>query len=266
MFTLVRYAISVLIWVGIAALLLVLGKVVYLIFWTLVGLLLLVIWLGHMTYHVACWFNPDFKPIKIILAFAVVLIAGLAYFKYFAAPVWNTWGSTKEEIEEHYKADDYCPDAELRTVRTIEINVPRDYIFGWVRQLPEVDTYGFDFFDFRGKKRFERLVEDLPDLEEGDKFLLGRIVEIKKGRSITFDIGLDPKFPRLGVNCIYGGYYFRDIGGDRTRINMVMRADYDGFWGWFYSQVVIEFGDFFIASKQLSKLKKSAENSFNKKE
>ncbi len=103
----------------------------------------------------------------------------------------------------------------------------------------------------------------MPELREGDKFLIGRVAEVEQGKSITFNIGEDAKFPKLGIKCFYGGYYLRDVGNNKTRINMVMRADYDGFWGWFYSQVIIEFGDFLIATKQLTRLKESAELNFN---
>ena len=47
---------------------------------------------------------------------------------------------------------------------------------------------------------------------------------------------------------MYGGYYFIDAGRGKSRMIMVMRADYEGFWGWLYSQLIVEFGDFFIAT------------------
>lgn len=262
MITLIRYVISIIIWAVVALILLLTGKVIYLLFWGLLGVFLVVLWLGHMLYKFIYLFNPDFKAIKIVLAFVVLLAIGIGYFKFFVAPSWNNWNSTAEEIDDRYAADNYCPDAELRTVRTLEVNVPRDYIFRWIRQLPEFGSYGLGAFDIRGKEAFDKLIDDLPELKEGDNFLMGRVVEVEPGKNITFNIGEDPKFPKLGINCFYGGYYLRDMGGNRTRINMVMRADYEGFWGWFYSQVIIEFGDFFIASRQLSKLKKIAEDSF----
>ena len=253
---------SIVIWAAVALLLLVTGKIIYLMFWTLLGAFLVILWVGHMVYKILYLFNPDFKPIKIVLIFIIVVILAVGYFKLMVAPEWNNWNSTPEEIEDEYIADRYCPDAELRTVRTLEVNVPSDYIFRWIRQLPEVGSYGLGLFDFGGKKVFEGLINGLPELQEGDKFLIGRVEKVEPGKSITFNIGEDAKFPKLGINCFYGGYYLRDVGNNKTRINMVMRADYDGFWGWFYSQVIIEFGDFLIATKQLSKLKASAEMNF----
>ncbi len=257
-----RYATSVLIWGVIAAFLLLTGKIVYLTFWAILGAVLILLWLGHMIYRVMFLFNPDFKPIKIVLFMAVILGIGLLYFKVMVAPEWNKWGSTPEEIETRYEVDRYCDDADLRTVRTIEVNVPRDYIFRWVRQLPEAASYGEDLFDFKAKERFKRLLDNLPELKVGDKFLIGKIVDYKVGESITFDIGADPKFPKMGINCMYGGYYFREAGDNKTRINMVIRADYDGFMGWFYSQVIIEIGDFLVTTKQLGKIKEAAERQF----
>jgi len=260
--TLIRYVISIVIWAIVALILLLTGKVIYLMFWAILGAFLVLMWLGHMIYKIFYLFNPDFKAIKIVIAFLVIVILGVAYFKLFVAPSWNNWNSTPEEVQDHYAADNYCPEAQLRTVRTLEVNVPRDYIFRWIRQLPEFGSYGLGMLDIRGKEAFDKLIEGLPDLKEGDNFLMGRIVDVEKGRNITFNIGEDPRFPKLGVKCFYGGYYLRDAGRNRTRINMVMRADYEGFWGWLYSQVIIEFGDFLIASRQLSKLKKIAEDNF----
>lgn len=260
--TLIRYAVSIVVWAIVAIVLLLTGKVVYLMFWFLLGALLVIVWLGHTAYRIIYLFNPDFKAIKIVLVFLILIAAGIAYFKFVVTPSWNNWNSTPEEIDDTYVADRYCPDAELRTVRTLEVNVPRDYIFRWIRQLPEVGSYGSGFLGIGGGKTFDRLMDDLPELKEGDSFLMGRVVDIEPGKSITFNIGEDPKFPKLGIDCFYGGYYLREAGGNRTRINMVMRADYEGFWGWFYSQVIIEFGDFLIATKQLSKLKEMAERNF----
>ena len=262
MFTILRYAASLLIWAVVAAFLLLTGKIVYLVFWSILGAILALFWLGHMLYHVFYLFNPDFKPIKVVLIMAVVLgIAGI-YFKTVLAPRWNKWGSTPEEIEKKYRVDSFCDEADLRTVRTMEINVPRENIFRWVRQLPEAASYGDNLIDFKGKDQFKNLLENLPELNEGDQFLIGKIVEFKDGKSITFDIGADPRFPKMGINCMYGGYYFSDAGDNKTRINMVMRADYDGLIGWFYSQVIIEIGDFLITTKQLGKLKEAAEKQF----
>jgi len=260
--TLVKYGISILIWAAVAALLLVTGKVVYLAFWSIVGALLIIIWVGHMIYHVICWFNPDFKPIKLILFFLLLVVAGLVLFKVVLAPSWDHWGSNKKEIEAKYKVDEYCPGADLRIVRTVEVNVPPEYIFKWVRQMPETGSYSWDLLDLRRKKSIERLIDDLPDLKEGDDFLLGKVVDVKRNKSITFDVGADPRFPKLGIDCMYGGYYFKDIGDDKTRVSMVMRADYRGFMGWFYSQVIIQIGDFFMATKQLSNLKRIAETRY----
>jgi hypothetical protein len=265
MLTLVKYAISLLIWAAIAALLLVFGKVLYLAFWALLGLFLLIVWLGHMTYHVICWFKPDFKPINLIVFFILLVVAGLISYKVFFQPAWDRWGSTDKEIAAKYKADEYCPQSDVRVVRTVEVNVPPEYIFRWVRQMPEAGAYSWDLLDFRGRKSVERLIADLPDLKEGDDFLIGKVVEVKRNKSITLDIGSDSKFPKMGIKCMYGGYYFDDIGHDKTRVSMVMRAEYVGFWGWLYSQVIIEMGDFFMTTKQLSRLKELSEKHFNEK-
>jgi hypothetical protein len=260
--TLIRYVLSIAIWAVVAIVLLLTGKAVYLMFWLLLGGLLIIVWIGHMIYKIFYLFNPDFKAIKIVVAFLILIAAGIGYFKFFVAPSWNNWNSTQEEIDDKYIADQYCPEAELRTVRTLEVNVPRDYIFRWIRQLPELDSYGSGLFGIGGSKKYDRLIDDLPQLKEGDDFFMGQVADIEPGKSITFNIGEDSKFPKLGIKCFYGGYYLREAGGGKTRINMVMRADYEGFWGWFYSQVIIEFGDFLIATRQLSKLKEIAERNF----
>ena len=265
MLTLVKYAISILIWAAIAALLLVLGKIVWLAFWAILGLALIIIWFGHLVYHVITWFNPLFKPIKLIVIFLLLIVVALGAYKLYFQPAWDKWGSTPDEINAKYKVDEYCPKSDIRVVRTVEVDVPPEYIFKWVRQMPEAGSYSWDLLDLRHKSSVERLIDDLPDLKEGDDFLLGKVVEVKRNKSITFDIGDDPKFPKLGVDCMYGGYYFRDIGNDKTRVSMVMRADYTGLMGWFYSQVVIELGDFFMASKQLSRLKNLAETNYRNK-
>jgi hypothetical protein len=262
MFTLLKHGISILIWIAVAALLILTGKIVYLAFWAILGVILLLIWLGQIAYKIAFMFNPAFKPIKVVVSFMVIIAACLIVYNLFVLPAWNKWGSTEEELREHYKADDFCPESDIRIVRTVEINVPPDHIFRWVRQMPETGSYSWDLLNIRGKKNIERLIDDLPDLKEGDQFLIGKVVEVKRDKSITFDIGNDPKFPKMGINCMYGGYYFREIKGDKTRVSMVMRADYEGAWGWFYTQVIIEIGDFFMATKQLSRLKELAEKNY----
>ena len=265
MLTLIKYAISIITWAAVAALLLVTGKILYLAFWAILGILLLIIWLGHMTYQVICWFKPDFKPIKLIVFFMVLIIAAIASYKIFLQPSWNRWGSTDDEVKAEYKADDFCPSSEIRVVRTVEVNVPPEQIFRWVRQMPEAGSYSWDLLDFRHRKSVDRLLEDLPDLEEGDEFLIGKVVEVRKNKSITFDIGNDPRFPKMGIKCMYGGYYFHDIGHDRTRVSMVVRADYEGLFGWVYSQVVLGVADFFMVTKQFSRLKELSEKHFREK-
>jgi hypothetical protein len=265
MLTLVKYAISLLTWAAVAALLLVTGSILILAFWAILGVFLLIIWLGHMIYHVICWFNPQFKAIKLIVFFIIVVVAAIASYKIFFQPAWNRWGSTDKEVQAKYKVDEFCPNSDLRVVRTVEINVPPEYIFRWVRQMPEAGSYSWELLDYRHRKSVERLIEDLPDLKEGDNFLIGKVVEVKRDKSITLDIGADPKFPKLGVKCLYGGYYFNDIGHNKTRVSMVIRAEYEGIWGWLYSQVVIGIGDFFMATRQLSKLKELSEKNFNNK-
>lgn len=263
MIALVKYAVSILIWGAVAAVFLITGNIVYLTFWSILGAILIVFWLGHMLYHFFCLFNPDFKPINVVIIMAAVVLAGLIYFKIVLSPRWNTWGSTKDEIGEKYEVDHYCDKADLRTVRTVEVNVPRDYIFKWIRQLPSAGSYGEGLFLFRNSDRFKKLADDLPKLRKGDQFLIGKVVDVDEGKSITFDIGSDSRFPKMGINCMYGGYYFHDIGHNKTRINMVMRADYEGIAGWFYSQVIVEIGDFFVTTKQLGMIKKSAEEQFS---
>jgi hypothetical protein len=260
--TLIRYVFSVVIWAAVAAILMATGKIVYLAFWGLLGLLLIIVWIGHMVYRVFYLFNPDFKPIKIVFAIAILVVLGGAFFKIIIAPSWNNWGSTEQEIEETYTADHYCPEADVRTVRTVEINAPSEYIFQWVRQLPEIGSYGWNLFGFRARKDADRLATDLPRLEVGDEFLIGRIVDVDYGRSITFDIGQDPRFPKMGIKCLYGGYYFKEAGKGKTRVTVVMRADYDGTWGWIYSQVIIEICDFFVLKRQMNGIKNLAERNF----
>jgi len=254
----------VIFWVAVALTLLLLGKIVYLTFWTLIGVGLVLFWIGHMLYHIFYLFNPDFKPIKIVIFMLALIIAGVFVFKAAVEPKWNKWGSTDDEIEAKYEVDKYCDEADLRTVRTMEINVPRDYLFRWVRQLPEMGSYGAGILGIGGNDKIDKLLENLPEMREGDDFLIGKIVDYSEDKGITFDIGSDPKFPKMGIKCMYGGYYFKDIGDNKTRINMVMRADYDGFMGWFYSQVIVEIGDFFITTRQIGKLKEIAENQFSK--
>ncbi len=257
-----RYVFSVVIWAAVAAILMAGGKIVYLAFWGLLGLLLIIVWIGHMVYRVFYLFNPDFKPIKIVVAIAILVVVAGAFFKIIIAPSWNNWGSTQKEVEENYTADSYCPEADVRTVRTVEINAPPEYVFRWVRQLPEIGSYGWNLFGFRDRKDADRLLGDLPELNVGEEFLIGRIVDVDPGRSMTFDIGQDPRFPKMGINCMYGGYYFSDAGKGRTRVNVVMRADYGGIWGWIYSQVIIEIGDFFVVKRQMDGIKSVAERNF----
>lgn len=262
MITLIRYVFSVLIWAAVAAILMATGKIVYLAFWGVLGLLLIIVWIGHMVYRVFYLFNPDFKPIKIVVAIGILTVLAVAFFKVFVAPSWNNWGSTQKEIEENYRVDRFCPEADVRTARTVEINAPPEYVFRWVRQLPEIGSYGWNLFGLRKRKEVDRLMSDLPELEAGDEFLIGTIVDLEPGRSITFDIGRDPRFPKIGINCMYGGYYFRHAGGEKTRVSVVMRADYDGVWGWIYSQVIIEICDFFVVKRQMDGIKSVAERSF----
>ena len=83
MITLFRYVISIVIWAIVALVLLLTGKVIYLMFWGLLGVFLVVLWVGHMLYKFIYLFNPDFKAIKIVLAFLVLIALGVGYFKFF---------------------------------------------------------------------------------------------------------------------------------------------------------------------------------------
>jgi len=91
-----------LIWGAVAIIFLLTGKIVYLTFWSVLGAVLVIFWLGHMLYHFFYLFNPDFKPIKVVILMALVVLAGLVYFKAVVAPRWNRWGSTEDEIKAKY--------------------------------------------------------------------------------------------------------------------------------------------------------------------
>jgi len=262
MITLLKYAISIVIWAIVAAAFLIARNPQLFAFWALFGLVILVGWFFKMFWK---WFVGIFFPtiqLRAYIIFVFLLLAAAVFaFETVIVPGLNRWGATKDELNEEYPIDKLLPKARTVAVRAMTIEAPPKIVYPWVRQLATEGMLNFNvnLVDLIRNKPAQMVLQDLPQINVGDRFLVGNIVQAKNNQSLTLEL-FRQSFPWNKFVSIYAGFYLEKGEHNSTRVIYKIKADYSGFMAWFSAKYLIEVVDFAVTRYQLYTVKSLAEN------
>jgi hypothetical protein len=102
--------------------------------------------------------------------------------------VWRrarTWNVTSEESTATHPADRHVPAGGDHLVRAIDVDASPETVYRWLCQI-RVAPYSYDLVDNLGRRSPRRLTPGADDLELGQRFQIGPLVEFAPGRLIAF--------------------------------------------------------------------------------
>ena len=112
MFTLLKHVISVVIWAVVAVAFLIAKSPELFAFWVLVGAVLVLAWVVKFIWKwIVGIFFPTVTARGYFLFIVIVLGLALGFYQLAVVPVFNSWGTTKDEIAEEYPIDNFIKDA-----------------------------------------------------------------------------------------------------------------------------------------------------------
>jgi len=263
LFTLIKYALSILIWAVVAGAFLIAKNPELFAFWALFGAILLGGWVIKFVWKwIVGIFFPTVMARSYLLFVIVVLALGLGFYQMTIVPALNSWGASAEEMEKKYPVDDFLPTARTVAYRAITVAAPPSEVYPWIKQLATegVMTFNVDLIDLVRNKPAKFMLKDIPQVSVGDRYFIGEIVQSKENQSVTLQLNRG-RFPWSKFENIYVGYYLRSEGKNQTRVIMKIKADYAGFIAWFSAKYLIELGDFWVSRYQLTTIGRQFDDS-----
>ena len=269
MFTLLKHIFSIVIWAVVAAAFLVARSPELLVFWVLIGAILIFAWLVKFFWKwiVGIFFPTVMLRSYVLFILAVIVLSALVY-QITIVPKLNQWGVTENELEEQYPVDKFLTSSKTVAYRAITVDAPVSQVYPLIEQLATKGLLNFNIniINFLKNKPTMSILKDtkyfnsLPNIDVGDRFLVGEIVQAKKNNSLTLELDRQ-RFPWNKFDKIYAGYYLHKQGKNQTRVVMKIKADYEGFFAWFSAKYLIELGDYWVSRYQLNTVKMLAEGS-----
>ena len=173
--------------------------------------------------------------------------------------IWNlawNWHATSDEEKELFPCDRYMTCEYRSLIRAIDVSAPAGLVFRWICQL-KLAPYSYDWLDNGGRQSPRQLTPGLEQLELGQNFMIGRIVEFEAGRHITCVIlpELESKFGSTALT-----YAVKNTAPNTSRI--VVKANIGARDGWArFRRFLLAWGDLIMMRKQLLTIKSLAEGS-----
>lgn len=175
-------------------------------------------------------------------------------------PQLLSWGLEPENSEHLYHGDQLIPEANLIATRAITINVPKEAIWQWIRQMGRERTgfYGIDRLDNWNIPSARYLREDLEPLEKGIMLDNGlQVLDFQENRYLLIGgFYLPNDFD--GKTDVSYLYQLETISPSVTRLTIRMRCLSKGVKGWFYNRV-FEVMDTLLTIAQLKGIKERVE-------
>jgi hypothetical protein len=139
-------------------------------------------------------------------------------------------------------------------VRAIDIDAPAEAVFRWLCQL-KAAPYSYDWIDNLGRRSPQQLTPGLEQLEVGQAFLIGHIVEFVPNEHIT--AATSPRAGRL-FGHIAISYTVALAGADASRLVVKLNVGAAGLIQR-TRRFLLAWGDLVMMRKQLLNLKACAE-------
>ncbi|MEW6406237.1 MAG: hypothetical protein AB1649_31000 [Chloroflexota bacterium] len=172
--------------------------------------------------------------------------------------IWNlawNWNTTSDEEKEIFPCDQYMTSDYRSMMRAIDILTSAAIVFRWICQL-KVAPYSYDWIDNLGRQSPRQLTPGVDQLEIGQNFLIGKIVEFEEGRHITSVI-------HQKLTSIFGfislTYAVKDTGPEACRLIVKVNC---GARNWIerLRRFILAWGDLIMMRKQLNTIKSLAES------
>jgi hypothetical protein len=166
---------------------------------------------------------------------------------------WN-WNATNDEEKESFPCDKYMTSEYRSLIRAIDVSASADVVFRWICQL-KIAPYSYDWLDNGGRQSPRQLTPGVEQLQLGQNFMIGGIVEFEQGCQITCLI--HPKLESaFGLTSLT--YVVKNTAPAASRI--VVKIDI-GARNWFerFRRFLLAWGDLIMMRKQLITIKSLAE-------
>lgn len=269
MFTLLKHIFSIVIWAVVGAAFLIAKSPELFVFWVLVGAILIFAWLVKFVWKwiVGIFFPTVMLRSYVLFIMAVIMLSSFVY-QIAIVPKLNHWGVTKNELEKQYPVDRFLPRSKTVAYRAVTIDAPVNQVYPLIEQLATEGLLNFNIniIDFLRNEPAISILKNtkyfntLPNIDVGDRFLVGEIVQAKKNSGLTLELDRR-RFPWNKFDKIYAGYYLHKQGKNQTRVVMKIKADYEGLFACFSAKYLIELGDYWVSRYQLNTVKTLAEGS-----
>jgi hypothetical protein len=166
----------------------------------------------------------------------------------------RNWNATDEEEVVEYPCDKYTSTESIWLFRAITINAPIHTVYRWICQI-KLAPYSYDWMDNGGRESPRQLIPGTENIELGQNFMVGPIVEFEKDNHITCIS--DPKFEKIfGKMSLTYTVRSGNIGSVRIIVKIVIQAK-----NWFerLRAYLLGWGDLIMMRKQLINIKALSE-------
>ena len=166
---------------------------------------------------------------------------------------WS-WNATDEDWQVSYPCDRHLDPPYREMMRAIDVQAPAEVVYRWICQL-KIAPYSYDWLDNLGRRSPRELTPGADQVELGQRFLIGPIVEFEKDHHVTGVV--DPRYVKLYGACSVT-YLVRPTGP--TSCRLVVKGDLSCRSWWERARLYgLVWGDLIMMRKQLLTLKALAE-------
>lgn len=166
---------------------------------------------------------------------------------------WS-WNGTEQDWCSSYPCDRHIDPPYREVIRALDVQAPVGLLYQWICQL-RVAPYTYDWLDNRGRRSPRTLTPGVDQLEVGQNFGIGPLVEFKRNHHLTFVA--DRRFARI-FGTLAVTYLAKPIGPHSSRLVVKLNLGCRGRWEQL-RVVALAWGDFVMMRKQLLTIKALAE-------
>jgi hypothetical protein len=190
-------------------------------------------------------------------------LRGLPLFA--TAPLYRRWhlrwGATDEEVRAPMPGDEIVSKASFNATRSITIDAPPDAVWPWIVQMGyrRAGFYTYELLDNAGYPSADRILEEYQSPKVGDWMPMYK----KVNETTAFKVrGIETNEWLLwGKPDSTWSWRLISLEGGRTRLisRLKQRYAWEAPWSAIFTLVLLEFGDFPMMRRVLTRIKARAE-------